>query len=119
MVIIKRGSVQGRLYRVGRKGETVPVWLEEASGETLRCEADTALADQLEKLLSRYVRIHGVGEWVRRPQGGWCVRKMVIRSYERIEKISLRGAVGRLKGLDGVTWSEMDDPHGKIQRLRD
>lgn len=118
MVVIKQGSVQGRLYVVGGKDETVPVRLEGAGGETLLCEADTVLAEQLGKLLFKYVRVHGKGEWESRPHGGWRLRKMFIQSYERLEKISLRSAVTQLKELGGITWSEMDDPHGTIQNLR-
>src|SRR3546814_8053942 len=80
MVVIKQGSVQGRLYVVGGKDETVPVRLEGAGGETLLCEADTALAEQLGKLLFKYVRVHGKGEWESRPHGGWRGRKMFITS---------------------------------------
>ncbi len=35
MVIIKQGSVQGRLYSVGGEGVTVPVLLEGCGGESL------------------------------------------------------------------------------------
>src|SRR3546814_14301573 len=51
-----------------------------------------------------------------RSHGGWRLRKMFIQSYEKLEKTSLRSAVTQLKELGGITWSEMDDPHGAIQR---
>lgn len=118
MVIIQQGSVQGRLYSVGGEGETVPVLLEGSGGENFLCEADTALAEQLGKLLFISIRVHGAGEWESRPQGGWRLRRMSIQSYESLEKISLRSAVAQLKELDGAAWSGMDDPHGVIQSLR-
>lgn len=118
MVIVKQGSVQGRLYVVGGRDETVPVRLEGAGGETLLCEADMALAEQLAKLLFKHVRVHGKGEWESRPNGGWRLRKMFIQSFEKLEKTSLRSAVTQLRELGGVTWGEMDDPHGTIQDLR-
>ncbi|UZD95580.1 hypothetical protein LOY64_00790 [Pseudomonas corrugata] len=119
MVIIKQGSVQGCLHAVEGKGETVTVRLEGAGGEILLCEADTALGELLDKLLFKYVRVHGKGEWERLPQDGWRMRKMFIRSYEKLEKACLRSTNNRLKHLGGITWSEMDDPHGKIRSLRE
>ncbi|QGA47758.1 hypothetical protein [Pseudomonas brassicacearum] len=118
MVIIKQGSVQGRLYSVGGEGVTVPVLLEGSGGESLFCEADAALAEQLGNLLFKSIRVHGAGAWESRPQGGWRLRRMFIQSYESLEQISLRSAVAQLKELDGAVWSGMDDPHGVIQRLR-
>ncbi|MBJ2349658.1 MULTISPECIES: hypothetical protein [Pseudomonas] len=119
MVIIQQGSVQGRLYIVGGKGETVPVWIEGAGGEALFCEANPALAEQLGKMLLKYVRIHGKGEWEGLPHGGWRLRRMSIQSYEKLEKISLRSAVTQLNELGGITRSEMDDPQGVIESLRE
>ena len=118
MVVIKQGSVQGRLYIVGGKDETVPVRLEGAGGETLLCEANTVLAEELGKLLFKHIRVHGKGEWESRPHGGWRLRKMIIQSYEKLEKVSLRSAVGKLKAVGGMSWNEMDDPHGTIHNLR-
>src|SRR5690554_4959772 len=57
LVVNKSGSVQGRLYLVGGKDETVPVRLEGASGETLYCEASTEMAQQLSALLFKQVRV--------------------------------------------------------------
>lgn len=119
MVIIKQGSVQGRLYSIGGEGETVPVLLEGTGGENFLCEADTALAEHLGKLLFISIRVHGAGEWESRPQGGWRLRRMFIQSYERLERVSLRCAVTQLKELDGTAWSEMGDPYGVIQGLRE
>src|SRR5690606_15861863 len=97
LVIKKRGSVQGRLYIVGGKDETVPVRLEGASGETLMCEANTSMAEELGALLFKHVRLHGLGEWESRPNGGWRLRKLEIHSYQQLETGGLRAALKKLK----------------------
>ncbi|WJN60909.1 hypothetical protein [Pseudomonas sp. SO81] len=118
LVVIKQGSVQGRLYIVGGKDDTVPVRLEGANGETLLCEADTHLAEELGKLLFKHVRVHGKGEWQSRPHGGWRLKKMFIHSYEKLEKSNLKGTVDRIKRAGGMLWDDQEDPHATIHELR-
>ncbi|MDZ7854307.1 MAG: hypothetical protein U5L98_17175 [Halomonas sp.] len=114
MVIFKTGSVQGRLYTIGGKDDTVPVRLEGANGETLNCETDIDTAARLAPLLFKQVRIHGKGEWERRQTGGWRLKKMHISSYEPLEKASLKTAIERMRGVGGILWHSNEAPHESI-----
>lgn len=114
MVVFKAGSVQGRLYSIGGKDDSVPVRLEGANGETLHCEAGIETAAQLAPLLFKQVRVHGKGEWERRQAGGWRLKKMHISSYEPLEKASLRTAVDRMRGVGGILWNSIEAPHETI-----
>jgi len=114
MVLFKAGSVQGRLYTIGGKDDSVPVRLEGANGETLYCETDIDTAAQLAPLLFKQVRIHGKGEWERRQAGGWRLKKMHISSYELLEKASLKTAIERMRGVGGILWDSLEAPHGSI-----
>lgn len=118
IVIKKRGSIQGRLYIVGGKDDTVPVRLEGVDGETLLCEANTTMAEELGALLFKYVRLHGLGEWESRPNGGWKLRKLEIHSYQKLEMGGLRAAIRKIKQSGDTNWSEMDAPHAVISELR-
>lgn len=118
IIVIKNGSAQGRLYIVGGKDESIPVRLEGANGESLYCEADTRLAEELGKLLFKNIRVHGKGEWESRPNGGWKLRKLIVQSYEVLEKVNFKTAVGRLRNASGRLWDEQENPHAAIQELR-
>lgn len=118
LVIFKQSSIQGRLYVVGGKDDTVPVRLEGANGETLYCEADIETAAMLAPLLFKQVRLYGRGEWERRQTGGWRLRKLRISSYEPLEKASLQSALERMKEAGGILWDQQDSPHEVILDLR-
>nr|WP_300312832.1 hypothetical protein [Halomonas sp.] len=114
MVVFRTGSVQGRLYTIGGKDDSVPVRLEGANGETLYCETDLETAALLAPLLFKQIRIYGKGEWERRQTGGWRLKKMRIASYEPLEKGSLKVAIERMREAGGILWDRIDSPHKSI-----
>ncbi len=116
--IIKASSVQGKLYSVGGKDSTVPVRLEGADGETLHCEADVALAEKLAPLLFKPVRLTGEGEWQRRTDGSWRLIKLKVSSFVRLEDMSLKEAVKRMKAAGGIGWNENNKAHAEILESR-
>jgi hypothetical protein len=118
LAVNKAGSVQGRLYRVGGKDETVPVRLEGANGETLHCEASTGIAQQLSALLFKQVRVSGCGAWERLPEGRWRLRKLKIESFQELDTAKASSVLVKLQSLGGLKWAEMDDPHGVAKDMR-
>jgi hypothetical protein len=118
LVVNKSGSVQGRLYLVGGKDETVPVRLEGASGETLYCEATTEMAQQLSALLFKQVRVSGPGIWERTPEGTWKLKKLKVESFQELDTAKVSDVVSRLQSIGGLKWAEMEDPHGVARDLR-
>ncbi|WP_425054762.1 hypothetical protein [Pseudomonas abyssi] len=116
--IIKASSVQGKLYSVGGKDSTVPVRLEGADGETLYCEADVALAEKLAPLLFKPVRLMGEAEWQRRTDGSWRLIKLKVASFVRLEDVSFKEAVKRMKSAGGVSWNENNKAHAEILESR-
>ena len=118
LVVNKLGSVQGRLYRVGGKDDTIPVSLEGAKGETLRCEASIDIARELSSLLFKQVRVSGHGTWERLPEGGWRLKKLKIESYQELDTANVGDVVGRLQAIGGLKWADMEDPHAVAKDLR-
>lgn len=118
LVVNKPGSVQGRLYRVGGKDDTIPVSLEGANGETLRCEASVDIAQGLSPLLFKQVRVSGRGTWERSPEGSWRLKKLKIETYEELNTAKVSEVVGRLQAIGGLKWADMDDPHELARELR-
>lgn len=118
VVIRKKGSVQGRLYVVGGKDETIVVRLEGAAGESLLCEVGTALAEQLGSMLFKHVRLHGEGVWESRPNGGWRLKKLEAHSFDPLENCTLKSGIRKLRALSSGGVSDMDDAHAFILELR-
>ena len=118
LVVNKPGSVQGRLYRVGGKDDTIPVHLEGANRETLRCEASIEMARDLSSLMFKQIRVSGHGTWERSPDGGWKLKKLKIESYQELDTAKVGDVVGRLQAIGGLKWADMDDPHGVAKDLR-
>ncbi|MBK5004111.1 hypothetical protein IAE38_000715 [Pseudomonas sp. S32] len=116
--LIKPSSIQGRLYSVGGKDETVPVRIEGSDNESLLCEADVAVAERLAQLLFKPVRLHGKGEWVRSEGGAWKLVKLKVSTFEKLEDIGFKEAIARLKAVGGVDWNDMSDAHTGILETR-
>jgi hypothetical protein len=116
--IVKPSSIQGRLYSVGGKDDTVPVRIEGADNESLLCEADVAIAERLAQLLFKPVRLHGDGEWQRSSDGVWKLVKLRISTFTKLEDIGFKEAIARLKAAGGVDWNEMSSGHSSILETR-
>lgn len=119
LVVSKTGSVQGRLYRVGGKDDTVPVHLTGANGQTLHCEASIDIAQQLSALLFKQISVSGHGVWERSEQGDWRLRKLKIESFHALDDSGASAVLAQLRSVGGLQWAKMDDPHGEAKRLRD
>lgn len=117
LVIRKKGRVQGKLYNVGGKDDSAPVKLEGANGETYHCEATPALATKLGALLFKQLRVSGDSEWIKK-DGKWKLKKLIIDSYEVLEKSNLKTAFKALQNASGNQWKEEDDAQAILKALR-
>lgn len=116
--IIKPSSIQGRLYSVGGKDDTIPVRIEGSDSESLLCEADVAVAERLAQLLFKQVRLHGDGEWVRSSDGAWKLVKLKISTFSKLEDIGFKEAIAKLKAAGGLDWNEGSGVHSGILESR-
>jgi hypothetical protein len=112
--LIKPSSIQGKLYSVGGKDETIPVRIEGADHETLYCEADIEVAERLGQLLFKTIRVSGDGQWERKPDGVWKLTKLKITSFVKLEDVGFREAVAKLKAAGGINWNDASDAHSEI-----
>lgn len=116
-IVKKKGKVQGKLYNVGGKDDSAPVKLEGANGETYHCEATPAMAAKLGGLLFKQLRVSGDGEWIKK-DGKWKLKKLIIHSYEVLEKSNLKAAFEALQNAPGNQWKEEDDAQAILKALR-
>lgn len=116
-VIRKKTKVQGRLYSVGGKDDSVPVRLEGANGETYMCEAPPATAAELGKYLFQFLRVSGESYWEKK-DSIWKLKKLQITSYEVLVKSDIKKAIKSLQDAPGNKWKEEEDPHYLANQLR-
>jgi hypothetical protein len=90
-------SIEGRVYSIGGKDETVNVHL--INGETeLRCEVSVAVARRLgPHLLGGTVRLFGHGLWIR-IDGEWQMKSFAADDFIPLEDSPLQSAIGSLGG---------------------
>lgn len=113
----KKSQLQGRLYSVGGKDNSIPVKIEGANGETYHCEATPEQATRLAMLLFHSVRVNGDGHWERK-DGKWKLRKLTISSFEELKKIKVNDARKVMQKASGNQWSEEEDPISILAALR-
>ncbi|PBI78647.1 hypothetical protein A9993_02450 [Rahnella victoriana] len=117
LVVRKKGKVQGKLYNVGGKDDSAPVKLEGANGETYHCEATPIMAAKLGALLFKQIRVSGDSEWIKK-DGKWKLRKLIIESFEILEKSNLKAAFKALQNAPGNQWKDEDDAQAILKALR-
>ncbi len=117
LFVSKIANVQGRLYSVGGKDNSIPVRIEGANGETYRCEATPEIAAYLGGQLFQQVRVTGESLWERK-DNRWKLKKLKISSYEVIKKTKLKDAIKSLSKASGNQWSDEDDCNSILNALR-
>lgn len=112
------GRLDGILIRVGGKGESVPVHLED-EGAVHKCSATREVARRLAPyLFETPLRVHGTGRWERDAEGAWQLNRFDITDFETLDDSPLGVVLARLRQVPGSEWRAVDDPHAELQRLR-
>lgn len=118
IVVSKLGSVQGFLYRIDSKEGAHKVWLEDANGNSLHCDARPEIAQRLSKLMFKPVRVRGRGCWERSVEGKWRLRKLDIENVMELDATKASIMLGKMRLLGGLKWAGIADPHGEVAELR-
>jgi hypothetical protein len=118
--IRERGSIIGRLRRVGGKGTTIPIWIERADREMFYCETSEYLSKQMRDLYLEIIRVHGVGTYIRHEDGAWEQTNFTIQSYDTdpLPDESIIATLDKLRAIEGNEWNELKDPLGELRRIR-
>lgn len=95
----EKGTITGRVISVGGKRNPVNVNIQD--GETVYyCEATRDTALQLAPLMFyTELRVHGMGRYIRNPDGVWEMKSFRIASVERPDQRPLTDVVERLRGI--------------------
>lgn len=113
------GVLDGVVIRVGGKDNTIPVWLQEASGVIHKCETTSDMArDLAHQYLRSPIRVTGQGEWLRGENGEWKLEKFKISAWEVLEETELISSFAAARNADGNGWNSLEDPVGEHLKLR-
>lgn len=112
------GVLEGVVIRMGGKGETVPIWLQDKQGvEPHKCRARRPLARRLARHFDgSLLRVSGTGNWVRLANGEWLMKSFDIKDFHVLEDLPLADVIKRLQDVEGAEWG--DDPVKDLMRLR-
>ena len=116
--ITQPGVLDGELIRIGCRDETVPVHLRD--GDLIHiCNTNREIARRLgSHLYGRTLRVRGIGRWERDGAGTWSLGRFNIEEFEVLDGALLSEVVGRLSGIGGSGWKNIDDPMAELERLR-
>ncbi|MEQ1696008.1 MAG: hypothetical protein ABL901_09235 [Hyphomicrobiaceae bacterium] len=111
------GVLEGVVIKVGGKGASVPIWLQDRETVYKKCTARRPLARKLAKHYDGgLLRVSGTGSWMRLATGAWLMRSFEIKSFDVLDDASLADVIKRLQGVEGADWG--DDPIADLTRLR-
>lgn len=118
VVVYEHGELDGELFRIGGKDDSVPVWIRGSEGTVFRCTADKQSARDLAALLFSEVRVIGNGKWRRNADGQWGLDEFEIQSWEVLDVGDIESMIAELRAVPGSKWNVMDDPHLELAKLR-
>lgn len=111
------GVLEGVVIKVGGKGPSVPIWLQDGDTVYKNCSARRPLARKLAKHYDAgLIRVSGSGSWMRLATGAWLMRAFEIKSFEVLDDAPLSDVIKRLHDVEGADWGE--DPLADLARLR-
>lgn len=111
------GVLEGVIIKVGGKGVSVPIWLQDGETVYKNCTARRPLARKLAKHYDGgLLRVSGSGSWIRLANGDWVLRAFEIKDFELLDDAPLAEVIRRLHGIEGADWG--DDPLTDLARLR-
>lgn len=111
------GVLEGVIIKVGGKGSSVPIWLQDGDTVYKNCAARRPLARKLAKHYDAgLLRVSGSGSWMRLATGAWLMRSFEIKDFVLLDDAPLADVIKRLHGVEGADWG--DDPLSDLARLR-
>lgn len=111
------GVLEGVVIKVGGKGTTVPIWLQDRETVHKNCSAPRPVARKLAAHYDgRLLRVAGSGNWMRLATGEWQMRFFEIKDFEVLDDAPLADVIKRLHSVEGADWG--DDPIADLERLR-
>ncbi len=115
----EQGTIEGMVFKVGGRGETVSIGIMLDRNKTVYVGADRSTATELGHVLYKEIRVYGGGRWYRDERGKWELARFKIDKFETLETQKLTDVVEKLRGIEGSEWNIMDNPWDELKKLRE
>ena len=116
--VLRAGSLQGKVIRIGGRQDTVSVEVQDVDGFVYLCRATRDIARKLARdMFDPVVRIHGSGRWHRTDEGVWRVEDFLISRHEVLDDSSFAQAVDELRAIP-AGWKDLSDPYSELQKIK-
>jgi hypothetical protein len=116
--VIRAGSLQGKVIRLGGRQDPVSVEIQDVDGFVYLCRATRDVAKKLARdMFDPIVRIHGSGRWHRTEEGVWRVEDFLISRHEVLDDSSFAQAVNELRAIP-ANWKDLSDPYSELRKIK-
>lgn len=117
--IRQAGTIEGIPIRIGGERASVPVHLEDRTGEITICWAKRSLAIQIARhLFTTRIRVEGEAKWLRTRHGEWEMEHFNAHGFSVVNTDkTLRETIESLRAIP-AKWKELDDPLGELMNIR-
>jgi hypothetical protein len=116
--VLRAGSLQGKVIRIGGRQDIVSVEVQDADGFVYLCKATRDIAKKLARdMFDPAVRIHGTGRWRRTEEGVWRVEDFMISHHEVLNDSSFADTINRLRAIPAA-WKDASDPYSDLQKIK-
>jgi hypothetical protein len=116
--VLRAGSLQGKVIRIGGRQDTVSVEVQDVDGFVYLCRATRDIARKLARdMFDPVVRIHGSGRWHRTDEGVWRVEDFQIYRHEVLDDSSFAQTINELRAIPSV-WKDLGDPYSELQKIK-
>lgn len=103
----ERGSLDGVVFRLGGRDETIPVSLRNGAVD-YPCHASVEVSKRLaHHYLGTTIRVHGSGKWVREEDKTWTLQRFDIDDFEVLDDAPLGEVIKRLHAVEGSSWDDL------------
>lgn len=117
---IQMGSLDGRIIKIGGRGDIVPVHLQTADRIFPKCQATREVAKTLARYLFDYeLRLYGEGRWYRTEDGDWKLLRFTVSNFDVLRDEPLGTVVARLRDIPGNEWVDTENPWEVLRELRE
>ena len=107
--ITQSGHLQGILVRIGGADATAHLLLQSGAVNYSNIVCDRSTARELGKHRFEPIRVNGDGRWIRERNGEWALRSFRVKSFDVLQRGTIRDAINDMQRIAGDSWHSFDD----------
>jgi hypothetical protein len=110
-------TVDGEVVQISGRDESISVYLRKDRHEQI-CTGTRAQGRELARYMFTYVRVFGIGAWIRDADGHWELQDMTIQRFVPQSDAKFSSTIQKLHSIDSARVRECGDPTEFLEDLR-